>query len=518
MRPAWLLWGSVGPESGLRPSGASPVGPDDFIREPMRGPIGHAEREQQVIERLGGPQQLQRAQIAIGNLQHRHESLAPRFECHHRVARQDSSAGPLKTGAPPCVHIDGELAARRFLSDTQRDNQRLATLGDPQLLQDAPHDHGREIQLLIRQRESTIQDADDGVEPGMSFNLRHMSIIGPQRSRARGPLRDTMRIVDDLSNLAVAPATARALREIAVQPRGTVSAIVLSGPGDTAFVAGRALAFALVRPSAQASDVRIASPDGDRWRIDELDERVMRPSLMTADDRTVIVVARADAMDARASDHLLKTIEEPAPGTVFILTVADTGTLPATIRGRVSQWVEVEPDTPRARAELLADRYGLSPAEARSIVDACGHMTALAARLAASGAARSLLDVLSSPVVSTSPVSDAYKIEQGLDALARLGNPLVDPDDDANSVKKSADKAIVRLLCGTLLDNWSHQVAHLLRDTTLNADVFAAIRTLATSIETARTALSRFAPLAPTLAVVLLDASQLHDAASPALR
>ncbi|HKT32675.1 MAG TPA: DNA polymerase III subunit delta' [Gammaproteobacteria bacterium] len=50
--------------------------------------------------------------------------------------------------------------------------------------------------------------------------------------------------------------------------------------------------------------------------------------------RKLAVLSPADAMNSNAANSLLKTLEEPAPGTLLILVTAQPARLPATIRSR----------------------------------------------------------------------------------------------------------------------------------------------------------------------------------------
>lgn len=51
-------------------------------------------------------------------------------------------------------------------------------------------------------------------------------------------------------------------------------------------------------------------------------------------EHKVAVIAPADAMNPNAANSLLKTLEEPTPGTILILVSARPGYLPATVRSR----------------------------------------------------------------------------------------------------------------------------------------------------------------------------------------
>lgn len=50
--------------------------------------------------------------------------------------------------------------------------------------------------------------------------------------------------------------------------------------------------------------------------------------------RKLAVLSPADAMNSNAANSLLKTLEEPAPGTLLILVTAQPARLPATVRSR----------------------------------------------------------------------------------------------------------------------------------------------------------------------------------------
>jgi DNA polymerase-3 subunit delta' len=90
----------------------------------------------------------------------------------------------------------------------------------------------------------------------------------------------------------------------------------------------------------------------------------------------VAVMARADRLTEQAADALLKTLEEPPPGTVIVLCAANPQALPATILSRAQQielspvsvvliraWLEergVEPELAALAASLGGGRPGRS--------------------------------------------------------------------------------------------------------------------------------------------------------------
>ena len=129
-----------------------------------------------------------------------------------------------------------------------------------------------------------------------------------------------------------------------------------SGARDAALSVAQALNCTDLRPStsdlhldacgACASCVRIARgvhPDvflvqpGETGaiRIDQVRDAVDRTAYRPFEGRRrVVIVADADALVAPAQNALLKTLEEPAPSSVFILVTARPDALLATVRSR----------------------------------------------------------------------------------------------------------------------------------------------------------------------------------------
>jgi len=96
--------------------------------------------------------------------------------------------------------------------------------------------------------------------------------------------------------------------------------------------------------------------------------------------RKVVVIEGADDMPVQAANSLLKTLEEPPPGTVFILSARSVcGVLPTIASRCAIVPLTPGPDAPRAiakalsvddaTARILADLSGGFPDEARRIRD-----------------------------------------------------------------------------------------------------------------------------------------------------
>lgn len=98
--------------------------------------------------------------------------------------------------------------------------------------------------------------------------------------------------------------------------------------------------------------------------VDDVRDLVRRASMSPMLKKwQIIVVEDADRVTERGADALLKSIEEPAPKTVWLLCAPTPDDVVVTIRSRCRQvWLTTPTD--EAVAELLVRRDGLDPAEA----------------------------------------------------------------------------------------------------------------------------------------------------------
>ncbi|HSO05970.1 MAG TPA: DNA polymerase III subunit delta' [Pelomicrobium sp.] len=123
-----------------------------------------------------------------------------------------------------------------------------------------------------------------------------------------------------------------------------------------------------------------------------------------------VLIAPAEALNSQAANALLKSLEEPPPGTVFVLVAHRPRQLPATI---LSRCVKVPlPLPPRAEAEAWLSARGLKePAE--WLADA-GGAPLLAEELSARPAEHRpvLLKLLANPA-SIDPPRDGASLERG---------------------------------------------------------------------------------------------------------
>lgn len=151
--------------------------------------------------------------------------------------------------------------------------------------------------------------------------------------------------------------------------------LVTGPPGSGRSNVGRAFAAALQCPRGgcgECSDCRTsrsgAHPDVTLVRteqlsigVDEVRELVRRAAMSpTMGRRQVLVVEDADRVTERGADALLKSIEEPAAKTVWILCAPTVDDVVPTIRSRC-RLLTLQTPTPDAVARLLQVRDGITP-------------------------------------------------------------------------------------------------------------------------------------------------------------
>ena len=113
-------------------------------------------------------------------------------------------------------------------------------------------------------------------------------------------------------------------------------------------------------------DIFTLSPD-DRAsiKIDVIREVLGRTGFRPFEGRRrVVIIDDADALEGQAQNALLKSLEEPPPGTVFLLTTAVPGQLLPTVRSRCMD-LRFGRLTAAEVIDVLTRDHGLSPDDAR---------------------------------------------------------------------------------------------------------------------------------------------------------
>ena len=153
-------------------------------------------------------------------------------------------------------------------------------------------------------------------------------------------------------------------------------------------------------------DVHRLAPEGagDQIRIARIGELAMALSLLAMEGRhRVAIVSAAQRMNPDAQNALLKTLEEPGPGTCIVLCADDTAPLLPTVLSRTAH-LRLGPSPVERLTELLVERGAGPPTQARSIAIAARGSLGVALRLSGQPDAvlargrivRTLLDLIGS--------------------------------------------------------------------------------------------------------------------------
>ncbi|GAB3622421.1 DNA polymerase III subunit delta' [Mariniluteicoccus endophyticus] len=188
--------------------------------------------------------------------------------------------------------------------------------------------------------------------------------------------------------------------------------LVTGPPGSGRSNAARAFAAALQCPrggcgecnecrtslSGAHPDVTLVRTEMLSIGVDEVRDLVRRAAMSpTLGRHQVLVVEDADRVTERGADALLKSIEEPAPKTVWILCAPTPDDVVATIRSRC-RLLRLATPTTAAVTELLEVRDGVDPSMAAFAARAAQGHVGRARALARSDEARNLRrDVLKIP-------------------------------------------------------------------------------------------------------------------------
>jgi len=125
--------------------------------------------------------------------------------------------------------------------------------------------------------------------------------------------------------------------------------------------AGCRYAVAGQHPDLMRLELLVIDPEEDTLEVTEIISidrvRALTEFVQLTSHRQrakVAVIAPAERMNAAAANALLKTLEEPPPGTYLILVSDEPQRMPATLRSRCRKLAAPLPDSAEARAWLTA--------------------------------------------------------------------------------------------------------------------------------------------------------------------
>ncbi|MFR9803893.1 DNA polymerase III subunit delta' [Pseudonocardia sp. RS010] len=201
------------------------------------------------------------------------------------------------------------------------------------------------------------------------------------------------------------PAAVEELSTAASTPSAMTHAWLFTGPpGSGRSTAARAFAAALECPAGGCgecpachtvlagthADVREVVPEGLSISVAEMRNLVQLAARRPATGAwQILIITDADRLTEGAANALLKAVEEPADRTVFLLCAPSDHPedVPVTIRSRC-RVVPLRAPVPEAIAEVLVERDGIEPEQARWAASVSGGHVGRARRLARDGEAR----------------------------------------------------------------------------------------------------------------------------------
>lgn len=135
-------------------------------------------------------------------------------------------------------------------------------------------------------------------------------------------------------------------------------------------------------------DIKVLATERVAISIEEVRELVASSSLGGSMGRyRIMIIEDADRMAERSSNVLLKALEEPPAGTVWLLCAPSEADMLPTIRSRVRRIALKTPSIEEV-AELLVSRDGIAPALAKQVAAEAQSHIGMARRLGTSVEAR----------------------------------------------------------------------------------------------------------------------------------
>ncbi len=135
-------------------------------------------------------------------------------------------------------------------------------------------------------------------------------------------------------------------------------------------------------------DVQVLNTERVQISIDEVSEFIEKSQQMPAIAKyRIMIVEDADRMSERTSNLLLKSLEEPPKGTIWILCAPSEADLLPTIRSRVRRIMLKVPSVSEV-ARLLVEKYEVSESLALASAAQAQSHVGMARRLATNAAAR----------------------------------------------------------------------------------------------------------------------------------
>jgi DNA polymerase-3 subunit delta' len=179
-------------------------------------------------------------------------------------------------------------------------------------------------------------------------------------------------------------------------------------------------------------DVQVLNTERVLISIDEVTEFIEKSIQMPAIGKyRIMVIEDADRMSERTSNLLLKSLEEPPKGTIWMICAPSEADLLPTIRSRVRR-VQLKVPTVDAVAQLLVEKYGIGLELARQSAAQAQSHVGMARRLASNSGARDRRSQALKAVLSITDIPSAMAVSETLAKLAESdGAQLTAEQDEA---------------------------------------------------------------------------------------
>ena len=179
-------------------------------------------------------------------------------------------------------------------------------------------------------------------------------------------------------------------------------------------------------------DVQVLNTERVLISIDEVTEFIEKSIQMPAIGKyRVMIIEDADRMSERTSNLLLKSLEEPPKGTIWMICAPSEADLLPTIRSRVRR-VQLKVPTVEAVAQLLVEKYGIGLQLAQQSAAQAQSHVGMARRLASNAGARERRSQALQAVLSITDIPSAMAVSEALAKLAESdGAQLTAEQDEA---------------------------------------------------------------------------------------
>lgn len=125
--------------------------------------------------------------------------------------------------------------------------------------------------------------------------------------------------------------------------------------------------------------LRVGAEVGREIGVEDIRQLIQSFAMTRQGNLRVALIEQAEQLSHSAANSLLKLLEEPPPGSLFLLTASSAERLPATIRSRVQRLAPVIPSEQALHQWLIA-QYGMS-AEQAALVSFLGEPNLLSGQL-----------------------------------------------------------------------------------------------------------------------------------------